>query len=376
MPIAIEPVRSKADLDAFLRVPYTVYGIDHPQYVYPLLGHMKQFLDPQKNPFFRHAETEKWIARDEGGKVVGRIAAAVDHTSNQYHDELVGFFGFYECTDDLAVAHALLGTARRWIADHELATMRGPGCFTTNHDYLGLLVQGYDERPLIGMPWQPPYYQQHFEDFGLQKSKDLWAWDIHPADNVIPERIVRFSERIKARQTFTIRRFRMKKFWEDVETVREIYSAAWADNWGFVPMDEVEFRYAAKDMKSMVDPGFLLIAEIGDEPIGFCMTTQDFHEAMYPLKGRLLPFGWLKFLLAKGKIKRARTLLLGVKPEHRSRGVDVLLVYETMKYGIGRGINRSQCSWILEDNVGMNRILENYGATVSNVYRIYEMPAP
>lgn len=375
MSIDIVPVRGARDVDAFLRVPYTVYGPDHPQYVYPLLGHMKQFLDRAKNPFFRHAETELWLARDEQGHAIGRIAAAIDHTSNEYHDELVGFFGFYECTEDITAARSLLATARRWIAEHHLATMRGPGCFTTNHDYLGLLVQGFDERPLIGMPWQPPYYEAQFTDFGLRKAKDLWAWDIQPAGGVIPERIMRFVERIKARQAFTIRRFRMKKFWDDVETVREIYSAAWKDNWGFVPMDAVEFRYAAKDMKSMVDPGFLLIAEIGDEPIGFCMTTQDFHEAMYPLKGRLLPFGWLKFLLAKGKIRRARTLLLGVKPEHRTKGVDVLLVYETMKYGLAHGIARSQCSWILEDNVSMNRILENYGATVSNVYRIFEMPA-
>ena len=114
----------------------------------------------------------------------------------------------------------------------------------------------------------------------------------------------------------------------------------------------------------MVDPDFLLIAEREGEPIGFCMTTQDFHQAMYPLEGRLLPFGWLKFLLEKRKIRGVRTLLLGVKPEYRGRGVETLLIYETMRYGIRHGFPRGQCSWILEDNVAMNRILEDYGATV------------
>ena len=112
--------------------------------------------------------------------MIGRIAAAIDHTSNEYHDELVGFFGFYECTQDITAARALLATARRWIADHRMVTMRGPGCFTTNHDYLGLLVQGFDERPLIGMPWQPPYYEAQFTDFGLRKAKDLLAWESSP----------------------------------------------------------------------------------------------------------------------------------------------------------------------------------------------------
>ncbi len=375
MPVTVTPVRGTADLNAFLRVPYAVHGKDHPQYVYPLLGHQKQFLDRAKNPFFRHAEAELWVARDDAGSLVGRIAAAVDSVSNAYHHEQVGYFGFYECQPDDATAAALLAAARAWIADRGMATMRGPGCFTTNHDYLGLLVRGHDARPVIGMPWHPPYYQAQLEAGGLAKAVDLLAWDVDRSVTGMPERVARFAERIRDRQTFTIRQFRPKAFWQDVEIVREIYHEAWKDNWGFVPLDDVEFRYMAKDMKSMVDPNFLLIAERDGVPIGFCMTTQDFHQALYPLKGRLLPFGWAKFLLAKRKIRGVRTLLLGVKPEYRSRGVETLLIYETMRYGIGHGFPRSQCSWILEDNVAMNRILENYGSTVNTVYRIYEMPA-
>jgi ribosomal protein S18 acetylase RimI-like enzyme len=375
MPVTVTPVRGAADLNAFLRVPYAVHGQDHPQYVYPLLGHQKQFLDRAKNPFFRHAEAEYWVARNDAGQLVGRIAASVDALSNEYHHEQVGYFGFYECLPDDATANALLATARAWIAGRGMTTVRGPGCFTTNHDYLGLLVKGHDARPVIGMPWQPPYYQAQLEAFGLAKAVDLWAWDVDRSTTGIPERVARFAERIRDRKTFTIRRFRLKEFWQDVEIVREIYQEAWKDNWGFVPMDEVEFRYAAKDMKSMVDPGFLLIAEQDGQPIGFCMTTQDFHQAMYPLKGRLLPFGWLRFLWEKRRIHGCRTLLLGVKPEHRARGVETLLIYEGMRYGIANGFPRGQSSWVLEGNVAMNRILESYGATVNTIYRIYEMPA-
>lgn len=371
MSLTVEPVRNGKDLAHFLRIPYRIYGKNHPRYVYPLLGQMKSFLNREKNPFFRHAEVELWVARD-GTTPVGRIAAAVDRIHNEYAGERIGFFGFYEAPDEPLVAQALLETARSWIADRGMTAMRGPGCFTTNHEYLGLLVKGHELRPVIGMPWQPEYYLAQFEAFGLAKLKDLYAWEFRAEDGQPPARMTRFVDRIKGRLDFTIRRFRMKKFWDEVDVVRAIYSEAWKDNWGFIPMDDEEFRHSAKDMKSMVDPGFLLIAEKDGQPIGFSMTTQDFNEVLYGLKGSLLPFGWLKFLLRKGQIRGARTLLMGVVPEYRAKGVDVMLVYETIRYGATKGIYRGECSWILEDNVAMNRILEKYGAEIKTVYRILE----
>lgn len=371
MSVIVEPVRSKQDLAQFLRIPYRIYGKNHPQYVHPLIGQMKAFLDRRKNPFFRHADTELWVARD-GKTPVGRIAAAVDRMSNEYHQEDVGFFGFYDAPDEQAVADQLLAAAHGWIKQQRMSTMRGPGCFTTNHDYLGLLVEGFERRPVIGMPWNPPYYLGQFERFGLAKAQDLFAWDYHAHDNRIPPRLARFAERFERRCDFTVRRFRMDRFWEEVEIVRGLYYDAWQHNWGFVPMDEEEFRHMAKDMKSLVDPNLLLIAEREGEPIGFSMTTQDFNEALHPLNGSLLPFGWWKFLRAKKKLSGCRTLLLGVKPEHRQRGVDVMLIYKTAEYGIPVGYNRSECSWVLEGNDGMNRLLEKSGAKLKNVYRIFE----
>ena len=372
MPLTVEPVRSKRDLAQFLRIPYRIYGRRHPQYVFPLLAQQKAFLDERRNPFFRHAEACLWVAR-EGARPVGRIAAAIDRTSNEYHGEQLGYFGFYEARQDDTHAAALLEAARGWLRERGMTVMRGPGCFTTNHDFLGLLVQGHERPPVLGMPWQPPYYQAQLEDQGLAKAKDLYAWEFLAPQGRPPERISRFAERIQSRVPVVIRRFRLDRFWDDAEIVRRIYHAAWGANWGFVPMDEVEFKHTAKDMKSLVNPGFLLIAELDGEPIGFAMTTQDFNEALAPLKGSLLPFGWLRFLLAKRRIKGARTLLLGVLPEHRLKGIDVLLIHETIRHGATLGIHRGECSWILENNTVMNRSLEKFGATLKNVYRLYEL---
>ena len=121
-----------------------------------------------------------------------------------------------------------------------------------------------------------------------------------------------------------------------------------------------------------VDADFLLVAEMEGQPVGFSLTVPDFNQATQAMKGKMLPFGWLKFLLGKRKIDYARTILMGVLPEYRKLGIDVAMVYRTMQAGFAKGITRGECSWILADNVPMNRILEGYGADMYKTYRIYE----
>ena len=369
MAVTITTVAGKGDLDAFLKVPYRIYGDDR-QYVFPLLGDLKKFFDRHHNPFYNHAESELWLAR-RGGKIVGRVAAAVDRYSNEHHGEKVGLFGFYEVDDDADAARALLETARDWIAARGMDIMRGPGCFNSNHDWYGLQVGGAFTRPVIGMPYNPRYYEGQLEDFGLRGAKDLYAWKIETGGE-FPPKMQRLIDRILARPGLVVRPFDMKNFMAEPSRVRQLYNDCSSQNWGFVPMDDDDFAYAAKDMKSMVDPAYLLISELDGEPIGFSLTIPDFNQALQPLKGRLFPLGWLKFLLNKGKVDSARTLLMGVLPEYRRLGVDVAMVYRTMQAAFARGITCGECSWVLADNTPMNHIMESYGADCYKTYRIYE----
>jgi len=369
MSLTIHPVGSKADLEAFLQVPYRIYRND-PNYVYPLLSEMRHFFDRQKNPFHRHAETALWLARRDG-VVVGRIGAAVDEANNRHWDEKTGFFGFYEVDDDAEAAAALLESARAWIDSRDMEIMRGPGCFTSNHDWFGLQVGGKFNRPVIGMPYNPRYYERQFEEFGLTGAKDLFAWDIRTGGE-LPPRMQALIDRIIGRPGLTIRPLDMKNFTAEANLVRELYNACWSRNWGFIPLDDADFAFMAKDMKSMVDADFLLIAEMEGTPVGFSLTIPDFNQALQPLRGRLWPFGWLKFLLAKRRIHYARTILMGVLPDYRKLGIDVAMVYRTMQYAFSRGITSGECSWILADNKPMNRILEGYGADCYKTFRIYE----
>jgi hypothetical protein len=331
---------------------------------------MKNFHNKQHNPFYRHAESELWLAR-RGGEVVGRIGACVDRYNNDHWQEKIGFFGFYEVDDDAAAAAALLQTAADWIAGQGMDAMRGPGCFTSNHDWYGLQVDGIFNRPVIGMPYNPRYYEQQMTDFGLAGVKDLYAWNLS-TEGEFPEKMQNLIKRIVARPGLNIRTFDMKNFFADASIVRDLYNRCWSKNWGFIPLDDEDFAYMAKDMKSMVDADFLLVAELDGEPIGFALTVPDFNQATQSLKGRLLPFGWLKFLLAKRRIHYTRTILMGVVPEHRKIGVDVAIVYKMMQGAFNKGVTAGECSWILADNEPMNRILESYGADRYKTYRVYE----
>jgi hypothetical protein len=370
MALNIETVGSDKDaLQAFLQVPYRIYR-DDPHYVFPLLGEMKHFHDKAKNPFYNHAVSELWLARRDG-EVVGRIGACVDRYNNEHWSELVGFFGFYEVDDDDEAARELLQTAAEWIAGQGMLTMRGPGCFTSNHDWYGLQVAGAFERPVVGMPYNRHYYERQIEDFGLSGAKDLYAWHLETGGE-FPPKMRKLIERIIARPGLTIRPMNMKDFMAEASLVRELYNKCWSQNWGFIPLDDADFAYMAKDMKSMVDADYLLIAEYEGEAIGFSLTIPDFNQATQSLRGKLLPFGWLKFLLNKRKINYARTILMGVLPQHRTLGVDMAMVYKTMQAAFAKGVTAGECSWILADNGPMNRILEGYGADRYKTYRVYE----
>ncbi len=373
MKFEIRLVKGKRDLEAFLRVPYHVYA-DDPRVVFPLLTEQRKFFDREHNPFHKHAETELWVARDGAGRPIARVGACVDSYHLRHAGESTGFFGFYECPDQPDLAADLLAAAAGWLRERGIRTMRGPCNFTTNHDYLGLFVEGEAGRPVVGMPHNPAWYAAQFATAGLVKSRDLFAWRISAPDRRIPERVRLAMEPLLASATFTVRPMNMRRFAKEAALCRGIYNAAWSRNWGFIPMDDEEFAYAAKDMRKMVSPDLLLVAEAKGEAIGFCLTVPDFNQALQPLRGRLLPLGWLTFILRKRRIDYGRCLLLGVLPEYRGRGVDAVMIMRTFEAGFRLGFTGGECSWVLEDNAPMNRILEGIGAQMYRRYRIFDKP--
>jgi GNAT superfamily N-acetyltransferase len=375
MAIQIKAVESKADWNAFIDLPWSIYKGD-PMWVPPLKIAVKDLLNTTKNPFFKHAYMHPVIAMD-GGKCVGRIIGIIDDTHNEYHKEKIAFFGFYESIDNQALATALLDEVARWAKAKGMTQVRGPVNPSTNHE-CGLLVEGFQDPPQVMMTYNPPYYAKLFEHWGLKKSKDLLAFNISNKAK-FSERLVAHAAKIKEKGRVTFRPVNMKKFDEEVELILDIYNDAWEKNWGFVPASPEEFRHMAKDMKTIVDPSLILIAEVNGETAGFSLALPDVNQAIAKVKdGKLFPTGLVKLLwhtkgpFRKKTINRCRVLTLGIKQKYREVGIGPLLYLEYLRLAPLGGYAYGEASWILEDNIPMNKALTNMAGERSKVYRLYD----
>lgn len=366
--IVVTPASTGRDLDDFIRFPLKHYAQD-PLFVPHLIYERKKFFSPS-NPIFQFTDVVYFLARNEKGRVLGRVTAHINRRHNRHAGEKTGFFGFFECMDDEAVASALMTAAEKSLRERGMTLIRGPFNFSSNEE-CGFLVQGFDRPPFLMMPYTKAYYPDLMTRLGYDKVKDLLAYE-YQYQGSIPDHLVRFSRRIRERKQVVIRPIHMKRFVEDVETIFRLYNSAWSKNWGFVPVTEEEFRAAAKDLKPIVDPSIVLIAEKDGKPVGFSVTLPDYNVLLKKMNGRLFPFGFLHMLFGRRSIKRVRTLLMGVVPEYRLSGIDALLVYDTFERGLARGYRSGEMSWVLEDNVLMRRPLERIGAQIGKIYRIYE----
>jgi GNAT superfamily N-acetyltransferase len=370
--VQVTPVRGGSEVTAFIRLPYSIYK-DDPNWVPPLEMERRDFLNPKKNPFFEFGEVELFLAR-RGGQVVGRIAAIKDPRYNEFQGTKWGFFGLFECINDVGVARALLDTAERWAKDRGFDTLVGPMNFSTNAE-CGLLVEGFSTPPAIMMTYNPTWYPALLEACGFAKAKDLWAWELS-SSAAPPEKVVRIAEKIREREGIKVRHVNLKDFENEVRRIKDIYNAAWEKNWGFVPMTDREFDHLAKDMKAVVRPELLLLAEVKGEPVAFSMTLPDANEAIKAANGRLttfgLPIGLAKLVLASRKIRRLRLVTLGIKEGYRRRGLDAILYLDTLRTAAKLGYEGGEISWTLEDNHLVNRAIESMGGKKSKTYRLYQ----
>ena len=371
--IDVVEVESTAQLKKFIRYPYDLYKND-PNYVRPLMVERLEFFDKKKNPFYRSARVKMFLAV-RNGQVCGRIATCINFKHNEYHQEQAGFFGFFDCPDDFEIASTLLKVAMITLKKEGAEVMRGPMNFSTNHE-IGFLVEGFDSPPMIMMTYNQPYLPRLAEKFGLKKAMDLLAFRKDDS-NPIPERLSRVVDRMRQRSRITVRGLKLSAFDEEVSRILKVYNAAWAPNWGFVPMDETEFRHVAKEMKQIFDPDLVLIAEHEGTPVAFTLALPNINQALIHLKGKLLPLGMLKLLWHTkifNKVDSLRLITFGVIPEYQKRAIDSMMFIETVNRGLARGYKWAELSWILETNDLMCRAAEEMGASVYKRYRILEMP--
>lgn len=370
--LSITPLEGRADLRAWLDLPEMIQGGD-PNWVAPLRIEQRRLLDHRANPFFRRGEAGFFLAR-RGKRAVGRISAQTALPMAGLEHTGIGTFGFFECENDPAAALGLVEMAGAWLAAQGAERVLGPINFSLNHE-CGLLIEGFESPPFLMMPHNPPWYASLLESCGLCKLKDLYAWryDIGP----FPRRLDRQAERVLRSAPIRVRALDRSRFDEDTRTVLRVFNEAWSENWGFTPMHPGEFDAAIRDLRRIVDPELVLLAEKNGRTVAIAVCLPNLNEALAGLHGRLFPFGFLR-LLYRLKIRRPRTvrcLMLGIEESERgfsSLGLSSLLYRAMNEAGMRRGIQWGELSWTLEDNHAINRGIEAMGARRYKTYRIYE----
>jgi GNAT superfamily N-acetyltransferase len=369
--IEISEVTSPRERDAFIKFPWRIYKND-PAWVPPLILERKEFLDRKKHPFYLHGDAQLFLAR-RNGEVVGRIMASDDPNYNALHEANVGCFGLFECVDDREVAAALFAAADDWLRKKGRTEVMGPIDYSTNY-VCALLIDGFQYPPTLLTSHNPPYYAGLIESCGFMKAKDWYAWWFSEFPEPA-ERLRKIALARSRKQGVTIRPINLKKVAEESQRIRTIYNQAWEKNWGFVPFTEPEIEHMAKEMKPLIVPQAMLLAEVGGEPVGFVIGVPDINVAFRHINGRLfwfgLPIGLLKLLYYRLKIRTGRLVALGVVAKYRRAGVAETLVLQLMDEAFKRGFT-GELSMTLEDNIMVNRFIEAMGARRYKTFRIYQ----
>ncbi len=360
MTVAVAPEHGRA----FASLAMQLHG-EHPSFV-PMLDAAYKQLHSRKNPFWKHARAERFVAR-QGGKVVGRIAACVD-------DDLraaapgCGVIGFFDTIDDQEVADALFAAAYAWLRNNGCTRARGPLQYSI-HDTGGLLVDGFDTPAVVDTTWNPAYYGTLWDRAGWKGAQDMLA-AAGALETGGPARGKRFAERAR-RKGASVRPIDIARFDDEVETLRRVYNAAWGDNWGHVPIAHDDFLYKARDLKAVHDPDLLRIAEVDGEPVGMFLGLPDLNGIVKRFSGKLFPWAWWHLLRAKKKCRRNRVVAMGVIPGYRMRGIEALLMHDAYT-AFGDRYQWSEASWVLADNAPMLNGLAMYQLFPYKRWRIYE----
>ena len=368
--ITVRAVTSWRDRRRFQRLPWTIYA-DDPNWVPPILSQERLLLGWGRHPFFDHAEMVTFLA-ERDGKVAGRIAVFVNDIHNAKYDEKRGFFGFFECVDDLAVARALFAAGRAWLLRRGMTDWRGPVNPSLNYT-CGLLIDGFSSPPVFLMTYNPPYYAALIEALGFAKTQDMYAYEMDVA--LLAKLVDRYKPAVMSSlegDDFAVRRFDRKHFAAEIRTFLEIYNRALDGTWGFTPLQQGEVTHIAKEMGQIIAPEFAAFAMVDGVAVGAVLALLDYNQIIRKLNGRLLPFGIFRILRGRKRINVARAMAVTMLPEYQQSGLGIVLLDRLVESAKPWGLKGWEFSWVLESNEASRGSLKKAGTKLTKTYRIYD----
>ena len=367
--LEIIPVRSRSEMKRFLNLPWSIYQGD-PNWVPPFKPMQAKMLNPRRHPYWDRAQRELFLALRDG-KPVGRIMAHVDHAYNEWHQDTMGAWGFFECQDDREAAQALFDAAEEYARGNGMTYLRGPLNPSTNYE-LAFLLEGFDRPPVLMMSYNPPYYLRLAEECGFRKEKDLYAYIFEQPDHMNPSWNLEKVDRVAERSGLSLRFFSRKNLQADIEQLSRLYRECWSDNWGFVPMSDEELKASAAELKFILDPELAFFVERQGEPVAVCLVLPDYYQALRHVNGTLGPISLFKLLRARKRLPGVRCLMLGVRKGQNMAGPAMLALNQLVRTIVTHPVYRYiEMSWTLEDNLAVNQLIENGGGRRYKRYRVY-----
>ncbi|MCZ6703713.1 MAG: hypothetical protein O6940_11830 [Ignavibacteria bacterium] len=357
----------------FIKFPWKIYE-NNQHWVPPLLVELNKQLNHSKNPFFKKAKIKYWIAVCNK-KVVGRISAIINERHNLYYKDKVGFFGYFECINNDSIAKKLLNKASSWLNKHNMNCICGPINLTPFNE-CGLLIEGFNTPPFIQMTYNPMYYQKLLNNAGYLKEIDLLAFQLEPnsvlRNKTLIQKLKRINNMLAKNENISFRKFNPKDFTNEIERVRILFNNYMKENWGFIPIEKDEFKFAVTSLRKIIIKEFALFAVVNGQPVGFSIALPDINQVFKLLNGKLFPFGIFKYLYFKNKMSNLRLILMGVNKPFRKKGLEAHFYYHTLMEAKMRNFKNVELSWISEKNYEMLQVMDNMNAQLYKRYRIFK----
>lgn len=361
-------VRTRKQMREFVYLPKKLHK-GEANYVPPMWLEERSAYYGNKNPILMNSKFELFIAIDENKKTIGRNLVYIDLNHNKFYGVKIGFFGAFECENNVEAANLLIKAAEDWCVKNKMDSIRGP--IHPVAENWGFVFDGYDSPPMFMSPWNPSYYHTFFNDY--EKAKDLLVYEADMRTGYkLPERYNEFFDKFLQRYPeVKFRRLNKKNIKEDAKAILEVTNTALADNWGFVPLELPVMEDMLKKLKLIVDPDAVWILEAEGRAIGYCLGFPDINIIFKKTKGRMLPFGWARLLLGVGKLKEYRLFGLAVHPDWHGRGLDAIMYINLYRHLLDKNI-MMEANYILEDNLRIKNALLKLGMTYTKTYRIYQ----
>jgi GNAT superfamily N-acetyltransferase len=360
----------RRDVRQFIRLPFQLYE-DCPQWVPPLLPDMRLALDRQRYPFYRHSDADFYLVESEG-QALARLVVFEHRPYNAFHENKTAFFYYFDAADDAQATDRLFAAAFDWARSRGLTEIYGPNGMLRSDGH-GLLVEGFEHRPAIGIKYNYPYYEQLVQSAGLKKSHDYYSGYVNKQQD-LPQRFYDVAERIKARRGYRVRALESRRELRSLAPVfYRVYERAFVQVWGYYPVDLVEIEAMIRRISLIADPRLIKIVLKGDDPVGFIIAYPDVSAAIQRIRGRLWPFGWIRLLVESRSTKWVNFNGVGVLPEYQGVGANTVLYTElagTFKDGRFR-FEHGDVVQVAETNAPSLGDLTAAGPALYKTHRVY-----